>query len=80
MKREVGLWIDHHKTVIVTMLNEKEETREIRSNIEKHLSLLPQLRTKNPNVSIMSSSEDVADRRFDNHLNGYYYGVLKKGD
>jgi hypothetical protein len=24
----------------------------------------------------MSSSEDVADRRFDNHLNGYYDGVV----
>ena len=41
MKREVGLWIDHHKTVMVTMINEKEETREIRSNVEKHVRLSP---------------------------------------
>ena len=40
MKREVGLWIDHRKTVMVTMANETEETREIRSNVVKNLSLL----------------------------------------
>jgi len=37
MKKEVGLWIDHRKTVFVTIENEVEVTREIRSNIEKHV-------------------------------------------
>lgn len=35
MKREVGLWIDRRKAVIVTIENEVEVTREIRSNIDK---------------------------------------------
>ncbi|MHB1119781.1 MAG: hypothetical protein ACYC11_06935 [Bellilinea sp.] len=37
MKREVGLWIDHRKAVIVTIENEVEVIREIRSNLEKHV-------------------------------------------
>jgi len=71
MKRKVGLWIDHFKTVMVTVLDEKEETREIRSNVEKHLKLP----AKEPNLSTMSNAEDVVDRRFENHLSQYYDGV-----
>jgi hypothetical protein len=76
MKKEVGLWIDHHRTVMVTLANEKEMTWEIRSNIEKHLRLSGGLRAKKPNVSTMSKAEDVGDRRYGNHLNGYYDGVV----
>jgi len=76
MKREVGLWIDHHKTVMVTMINDKEETREIRSNVEKHVNLSPVSLAKTPNVSAMSTAEDVMDRRYRNHLSGYYDGVV----
>src|SRR5512135_3127492 len=75
MKREVGLWIDHHKTVMVTMVNEKDETREIRSNVEKHVSLSPGSPEMKPNVSAMSTAEDVMDRRYGNHLSEYYDGV-----
>ena len=38
MKKEVGLWIDHRKTVFVTIENEVEVTREIKSNMEKYLT------------------------------------------
>jgi hypothetical protein len=76
MKREVGLWIDHHKTVIITIVNEKVETREIRSNIEKHLSLAGSVPANKVNLSMMSTAEDVGDRRYENHLNGYYTGVV----
>ena len=37
MKKEVGLWIDHRKAVIVIIENEVVTTREIQSNIEKHV-------------------------------------------
>jgi len=76
MKREVGLWIDHTKAVMVTMENEKEETREIRSNVAKHMSLSPGAQARTPNLSAMSTAEDVVDRRYGNHLNGYYEGVV----
>jgi len=76
MKREVGLWIDHHKTVMVTMENEKTETRESRSNVEKYVRLSGILPAKNLNLSTMSMAEDVGDRRYGNHLKGYYDGVV----
>ena len=76
MKREVGLWIDHHKTVMVSMTNETEETREVWSNVEKHLSLSGVVPAHKVNLSVMSTAEDVGDRRFTNHLNGYYDEVV----
>jgi hypothetical protein len=76
MKREVGLWIDHHKTVIVTVIDDKEETREIRSNIDKYVRLSGGITAKKPNISPMSIAEDVGDRRDGNHLSGYYDGVV----
>ncbi len=76
MKREVGLWIDHHKTVMVTVMNEKDETREIRSNVEKYIRLSGGSAPKKPNLSRMSNAEDVGDRRFGNHLSEYYDGVI----
>ena len=76
MKREVGLWIDHHKTVLVMMENKKEETREILSNVEKYVKLSGALPAKKLNLSEMSTAEDVGDRRYGNHLNGYYDEIV----
>jgi hypothetical protein len=75
MKKEIGLWIDHYKTVMVSIDDEKEETREIHSNIEKHVRHSGGLHTKDPGTSPGSSAEDMSDRRFINHLNGYYDAV-----
>ena len=37
MKRDVGLWIDHRKAVIVTVSDEGDETKVIESGMEKHV-------------------------------------------
>ena len=75
MKREVGLWIDHNRSVVITLVGDKEETLEIRSNVEKFIRLTGGLKAKKTNLSEMSTSEDVGDRRYENHLNGYYNGL-----
>lgn len=76
MKREVGLWIDHRETVMVTIENEVEVTRKIKSNVEKHGSEKGSSKETAPNISAMSLAEDVIDRRYENHLNSYYDGVI----
>lgn len=83
MKREVGLWIDHQKTVMVTLVDEKEETREIRSNVVKDIRLTGGLSPIKTNLSNMSTAENMGDRRYQNRLNGYYDGLvslLRKAD
>ena len=70
MKKEIGLWIDHRKAIIVIITKDGEETKKITSNMEKHV------RFTNGNGSEDGSSEDVRDRQFGNHLNSYYDEVL----
>ena len=76
MKSEVGLWIDHRKAVIVTIKNEIEETREVRSNIEKHVQFSNNDSSKETNLSQGSTAEDMRDRKFGDHLVSYYSGVV----
>jgi hypothetical protein len=70
MKKEIGLWIDHRKAIIVIITEAGEEIKKITSNMEKHV------RFTNGNGSEAGSSEDVRDRQFGNHLNSYYDEVL----
>jgi len=66
MKKQVGLWIDHRKAIIVILKDEEEEIKKIKSNMEKHVRF----------TSEDGRGEDVRDRQFDNHLDGYYDEVI----
>ena len=76
MKKEVGLWIDHRKTVIVTIENEVEVTREIRSNMEKHVRFSSGAQSNAPDSAQGSTAEDMRDRQFGEHLGRYYEGIV----
>lgn len=70
MKKHAGLWIDHRKAVIVIVTDDGEETKEIASNMEKHVRFM------GGPASEDGSAEDVRDRQFGNHLNSYYDEVI----
>jgi hypothetical protein len=70
MKKNIGLWIDHRKAVIVIVTEAGEELKKIASNMEKHV------RFTGGSGSEDGSSEDVRDRQFGNHLNSYYDEVI----
>lgn len=70
MKKNIGLWIDHRKAVIVIITEEGEEIKKITSNMEKHV------RFTGGTASEDGSTEDVRDRQFGNHLNNYYDEVI----
>lgn len=74
--KEIGLWIDHRKTVIVTIENETAMTREIKSNMEKHVKFSSGTRSKAPQKPQGSTAEDTRDRQFGNHLGRYYEGIV----
>ena len=76
MKKEVGLWIDHRKSVVVTIENKVEVTQEIQSNMEKHVRFSGDTRADGPDNSQGSTSEDVRDRQFGDHLGKYYEGII----
>jgi hypothetical protein len=76
VKKEVGLWIDHRKAVIVSIENEVEEIQEIASNMEKRIRYSSGSRSNSLNSSQGSTSEDMRDRKFDNHLNQFYKEII----
>lgn len=72
MKKQAGLWIDHRKAVIVIISEAGEEIQEVTSNMEKHV------RFSDGNSSEDGAMEDVRDRKFGNHLNGFYDRVIAR--
>jgi hypothetical protein len=68
MNKEVGLWIDHRKTVVVSITNKLEKTSLIRSDMEKHV--------RYSGAAQEDSAEDQRDTRFTGHLNKYYDRVI----
>ncbi len=69
LKKEIGLWIDHRKAVVVMVSDEGEEVQEITSHMEKHVRFAS-------GDSEDGSSEDVRDRQYGNHINSYYDAVI----
>jgi len=76
MKKEVGIWIDHRRAVIVTMEDEVEKVLEIQSNIEKSERTSGSRNPKSEGDAHESKAEDMRDRHFGNHLSRYYEGVV----
>jgi len=70
MKKAVGLWIDHRKTVIVSVTDKGEETSQIESDMEKHV--------RYSGAAQEDSAEDQRDTRFIGHLNKYYDQVISR--
>lgn len=70
MKSKVGLWIDHRKTVIVTLSGDTEEVDHIASDIEKHVRYSGETEDISP--------EDQRDRQFVDHLSKYYDEVISR--
>jgi hypothetical protein len=68
MKRNVGIWIDHRKTILVSVTDKGEETSLIRSDMEKHV--------RYSGAAQEDSAEDQRDKRFTGHLNKYYDHVI----
>jgi len=70
MKKQVGLWIDHQETIIMSIGEQGEETSRIESGMEKHV------RFSDGSGSKEGSTEDGRDRQFTGHLNNYYDEVI----
>jgi stalled ribosome rescue protein Dom34 len=72
MKSAVGLWIDHREAVIVVVTDKGEETKRMKSNMEKHV------RFSGGSRSEEGSADDQRDRQFTAHLNKYYDKVISQ--
>ena len=69
MKKEIGLWIDHRKAVIVIVTEDGEEIKKITSDMEKRVRF-------SGGTAGDGSSESARDNQLVNHLNDYYDEVI----
>jgi hypothetical protein len=69
MNKQVGLWLDRNKAVIVSIANNVEARRIITSDME-HYVLYSTV------VPGDGSPEEIRDRRFWNHLGEYYDKII----
>src|SRR5262249_15508777 len=67
VRKDVGVWIDHRKSVIVTAGKVGVPIQRIASNMEKHVRF--------SGGAQAVTAEDIRDRRFGNHLERYYAAV-----
>ncbi|RPI01434.1 MAG: hypothetical protein EHM64_15720 [Ignavibacteriae bacterium] len=68
MKRKVGLWIDHKKSVIFSLSDEGAEIKRISSELEQPLRI--------SGGEQKESAEKHKDMRLTGHLNKYYDEVI----
>ena len=68
MKKELGLWIDHRKAVIVFVTDKGADIKRIESDMEKHVRF--------SGGAANLTDEDIRDRRFANQLDRYYDQVV----
>lgn len=75
MHKQVGLWIDHRKAVLTTLIDGTETTRELISGLEKRVRFSDNPRAKIPDKKLLSVAENTRDRQYDNHLEAFYTQV-----
>ena len=76
MKKEVGLWVDRRKAVIVAITDKAEETKVIISKVEKQLRRSGGSPLKGPHEASQVPADDSRERSFMGHLNIYYDAVI----
>lgn len=74
--KNVGLWIDHRKAIIVSVSKSGENVQTIESGVEKHLRSASGSRHKDSDGPQNSGPDDASDRKFTQHLNTFYKEVI----
>ncbi len=69
MKKEIGIWIDHHKAVIVILTMQGEIIRRIGSEIERFDHLSSSSTGNTP-------SEHIIGKQYENQLEPYYAKII----
>jgi len=72
--KQVGLWIDHRKAVIVTVADGGETTREVESKVEKHVRYSGG--SSGARGSREGTGEATQERHFAGELSKYYDDVI----
>ena len=76
MTINAGVWIDHHKAVVVLITAEDEDMLQIMSNRDMPTRTLGGKRVKKTYTPSDFVAEDKCDRKAMSHLNKFYDDVI----
>lgn len=78
MGHNTGIWIDHRKAVIVTVLDKGELVDSISSNVEKHPQRSGDSALKGSYEAQQVPADDKRQRALTGHMNTFYDTVIGK--
>ncbi|MBI5840221.1 MAG: hypothetical protein HZB19_08970 [Chloroflexi bacterium] len=76
MSKNVGLWIDHKKAVMVILDEQGEELKLIQANTEKRVRVRGGARMKSVSGAQYFPAEDHKDRQYMERLHKFYGTVI----
>jgi len=76
MEKLFGLWVDHGKAVIVSLMNENHKVIHVESDIEGHFRLKDDSQSISPSNLQGNTIESKMDSRYRNHLNIYFQHII----
>jgi len=76
MKTLAGLWIDHREAVVVLVSEKGQETRRIKSHVEKQLRRSGRSPSKAPFEPQIVPADDSRERGYKGHLANFYDEVI----
>jgi stalled ribosome rescue protein Dom34 len=76
MKTLAGLWIDHREAVIVILSDKCQETRRVKSYVQKQLRRSGRSPSQAPFEAQMVPADDSREREYSGHLANYYDEVI----
>jgi len=76
MEKLFGLWIDHEKAIIVSLMNGNRKVIHVESDIEGHFRLKDDSQSINPSNLQGNTIESKMDSRYHNHLNIYLQHII----
>jgi hypothetical protein len=76
MKTLAGLWIDHREAVIVLVSGKRQETRRVKSFVEKQLRRSGRPPSQGPFEAHMVPADDSREREYTGHPAHYYDEVI----
>ncbi len=76
MTNKTGIWIDHRKAVIVTVLDSGEEVDTVSSNVEKHPERTGDSPLQGRYEAQQVPADDKRQRALTGHLNAFYDTVI----
>ncbi len=78
MTKNIGVWIDHKRAVIMVLSDEGEDFQKIESGMEKRIHFRGDSTSKSPYSAQYQQGDDQLDRQYMEHLNKFYGKVIEQ--